>query len=160
MKRGTHPPNQHTPGHAVPHRAPACPPVVPAVPQQLSLVCPVSPPIGGNRGTGPRPTKHFTANTCPKCSAITITGTTYGLRIDLEPQVLDDHTEYAALLAGIPTYDLYPDRIARRRHLEEISHPERVPRHARHTCGTTYGTQPRPAPATTPRPNTDGPPPF
>ena len=108
----------------------------------------------------PSPTQHFTANTCPKCSAITITGTTYGLRIDLEPQVLDDHTEYAALLAGVPTYDLWPDRIARRRHLENICQPDKAPRHARHTCGTTYGTQPRPAPATTPRPNTDGPPPF
>jgi hypothetical protein len=112
-------------------------------------------------GTTPaHPSSKFTANTCRSCGVITITGTTYGLRVDLEPLVLDDHTEYAALLAGVPTYDLYPDRIARRRHLEEISHPERVPRHARHTCGTTYGTQPRPTPATTPRPNTDGPPPF
>ena len=120
-----------------------------------------APPV---RGAGSRgqvtPTKHFTANTCRKCSAITIAGTTYGLRIDLEPQVLNDHTEYAALLAGIPTYDLWPDRTARRRHLEEIAHPERVPRHAHHTCGTTYGTLPRPTPPTTSQADPTGPAPF
>jgi hypothetical protein len=95
---------------------------------------------------GQRLSRHFTASTCRNCSAITIAGTTYGLRINLEPQALDDHTEYAALLAGVPTYDLWPDRTARRRHLEEIQQPERVPRHAHHTCGTTYGTLPRPTP--------------
>ena len=105
-------------------------------------------------------TKHFTAHTCRKCSAITISGTTYGLRVDLEPTTLDDHTEYAALLAGIPTYDLWPDRTARRRHLEEISHPERVPRHAHHTCGTTYGTLPRPTPPATSQADPTGPAPF
>lgn len=105
-------------------------------------------------------TKHFTAHTCRKCSAITIAGTTYGLRVDLEPQALDDETEYAALLAGVPTYDLYLDRLARRRHLEEISHPERVPRHARHTCGTTYGTLPRPTPPAISQPDPNGPAPF
>jgi len=105
-------------------------------------------------------TKHFTASTCRKCGAITITGTTYGLRVDLEPQVLSDETEYAALLAGVPTYDLWPDRTARRRHLEEIAHPERVPRHAHHTCGTTYGTLPRPTPPTTSQADPTGPAPF
>jgi hypothetical protein len=107
-----------------------------------------------------RLTTKFTASTCRKCGAITIAGLTYGLRVDLEPQVLDDETEYAALLDGVPTYDLWPDRIARRRHLENIRQPDKAPRHARHTCGTTYGTQPRPTPATNPRPTTDGPPPF
>ena len=107
-----------------------------------------------------KPTKHFTAHTCRKCSAITIAGTTYGLRVDLEPQVLSDETEYAALFAGVPTYDLWPDRTARRRHLEEISHPERVPRHAHHTCGTTYGTLPRPTPPTTSQADPTGPAPF
>jgi hypothetical protein len=160
MRRGTLPPNQHPPGHAVPHRAPACPPMVPAVPRQLSLVVPSSPPIGGNGGTGPRLTPHFTANTCPKCQAITIAGAPHGIRIDLEPTTLDDHTEYAALLADIPTYDLWPDNVARRRHLEEIAHPQRVPRHARHTCGTTYGTQPRPTPPASSQPDPTGPPPF
>ena len=112
-------------------------------------------------GTTPaHPTNKFTAHTCRKCSAITIAGTTYGLRVDLEPQALNDHTEYAALLAGIPTYDLWPDRTARRRHLEEISHPERVPRHAHHTCGTTYGTLPRPTPPTTSQADPTGPAPF
>ena len=120
-----------------------------------------SPPKGGNAERGRRhDTPKFTANTCRKCSAITIAGTTHGLRIDLEPTILDDHTEYAALLAGVPTYDLWPDRIARRRWLENIRQPDKAPRHARHTCGTTYGTQPRPTPATNPRPPADGPPPF
>lgn len=120
-----------------------------------------SPPIGGNAERGRnQPTKHFTANTCRKCQAITIAGTTYGIRIDLEPQALDDHTEYAALLDGIPTYDLWPDRQARRRHLEEIAHLERVPRHARHTCGTTYGQLPRPTPPATHQPDPNGPAPF
>jgi hypothetical protein len=107
-----------------------------------------------------RLTPKFTANTCRKCQAITITGTTYGIRVDLEPQVLDDHTEYAALADNVPTYDLWPDRIARRRHLEEIKHPERVPRHARHTCGTTYGQLPRPTPPATSQPDPNGPAPF
>jgi hypothetical protein len=107
-----------------------------------------------------RPTNKFTAHTCRKCSAITIAGTTYGLRVDLEPQVLNDHTEYAALLAGVPTYDLWPDRTVRRRHLEEIQQPERVPRHARHICGTTYGTLPRPTPPATSQADPTGPAPF
>jgi hypothetical protein len=120
-----------------------------------------APPVRGAGGRGQVTlTKHFTAHTCRKCGAITITGTTYGLRVDLEPQVLTDHTEYAALLAGVPTYDLWPDRTARRRHLEEISHPERVPRHARHTCGTTYGILPRPAPPATSQADPTGPAPF
>ena len=105
-------------------------------------------------------TQHFTASTCRKCSAITIAGTIYGLRVDLEPQVLDDETEYAALADNVPTYNLWPDRVARRRHLEEISRPERVPRHARHTCHHTYGTRPRKSPPTTSRPPVAGPPPF
>jgi hypothetical protein len=105
-------------------------------------------------------TKHFTAHACRKCGAITIAGTTYGLRVDLEPQVLNDQTEYAALIAGVPTYDLWPDRTARRRHLEEIQQPERVPRHARHTCGTTYGTLPRPTPPATSQADPTGPAPF
>jgi len=109
--------------------------------------------------TPPNLTKHFTASTCRKCGGITIAGTTYGLRVDLEPTTLDDHTEYAALADNVPTYDLWPDRTARRRHLEEIKHPERVPRHAAHSCDRTYGTNPRPAPAVSPRP-IDGPPPF
>ena len=108
----------------------------------------------------PRLTKYFTSNTCRKCQAITIAGTTYGIRIDLEPQALDDHTEYAALADGIPTYDLWPDRQARRRHLEEIKHHERVPRHARHTCGATYGQLPRPTPPATHQPDPNGPAPF
>jgi hypothetical protein len=115
---------------------------------------------GGDLVPTPSLTKHFSASTCRKCSAITIAGTTYGLRVDLEPQALDDETEYAALLAGVPTYDLYPDRLARRRHLEEISHPERAPRHARHTCGTTYGTLPRPTPPAISQPDLNGPAPF
>ena len=160
MTRGTLPPNQHPPGHAVPQRAPLCPAVVPNVPRQLSLVVPSSPPIGGNGGTGPHPTQHFTASTCRKCGAITIAGTIHGLRLDLEPTTLNDHTEYQALADGIPTYDLWPDRTARRRHLEEIKWPERVPRHARHTCGTTYGTHDRPTPPATNPGDPNGPPPF
>jgi hypothetical protein len=120
-----------------------------------------APPARGAGGRGQvKPSKHFTANTCRKCGAITIAGTTHGIRIDLEPTTLNDHDEYAALLAGVPTYDLWPDRIARRRHLENIRHPDKTHRHAQHTCGTTYGTQPRPTPVTNPRPPADGPPPF
>ena len=107
--------------------------------------------------TPPR-TNRFTASTCRQCGAITITGTIHGLRLDLEPATLNDLTEYQALADGIPTYDLWPDRTARRRHLEEIKHPERVPRHARHTCGTTYGTDPRPEPPAQPAPTDDTPP--
>jgi hypothetical protein len=109
---------------------------------------------------GRKPTQHFTASTCRKCGAITITGTIHGLPHHLEPTTLNDHTEYAALADQVPTYDLWPDRTARRRHLEEISHPDRVPRHAQHTCGTTYGTHPRPTPPATNPGDPNGPPPF
>lgn len=103
-------------------------------------------------------TNKFTANTCRKCHRIILVGTIHGLPINLEPTTLNDHTEYQALADQVPTYDLWPDRTARRRHLEEIKWPERVPRHARHTCGTTYGTNPRPNPAPAPPPPTDQPP--
>lgn len=152
--------NQGITGHGVPQRAPACPAVVPSVPLQLSLVCPSSPPIRGNGGTGPRPQQHFTASTCRKCHHIILTGTIHGLPLNLEPTTLNDHTEYQALRDGTPTYDLWPDRKARRRHLEEIQAPERVPRHARHTCGTTYGTDPRPEPPAQPSSTTSNTPPF
>lgn len=135
--------------------------MIPADSPKLPGLFPVPPPIGGNRESRrPRITPHFAPNTCRKCQAITITGTIHGIRIDLEPQVLDDLTEYQALRDGIPTFNLWPDRIARQRHLEEIKRPERVPRHARHTCGTTYGTNPRPTPPATRPPNPNGPPPF
>ena len=106
------------------------------------------------------PTKHFTASTCPKCGDITITGTTYGLHLHLEPHLLNDQTEYNALYDQVPTYDLWPDRIARRRQHAHITHPTRVPRHAQHTCGTTYGTTPRPTPPAPPHaaPHSDTPP--
>ena len=120
-----------------------------------------APPV---RGAGSRgqviPTQHFTANTCRKCGAITIAGLTYGLRVDLEPQVLNDETEYAALADAVPTYDLWPDLKARRRWLEHIRQPDKAPRHARHTCGTTYGTTPRPNPPATSQPDPTGPAPF
>ena len=120
-----------------------------------------SPPKGGNAERGRNlNTQHFTASTCRKCGAITITGTIHGLPHHLEPTTLDDHTEYAALVDQVPTYDLWPDRTARRRHLEEVSHPDRVPRHAQHTCGTTYGTHPRPTPPATNPGDPNGPPPF
>lgn len=128
-------------------------------PPQLSLPIRRSPPKGGITERGPaQRTQHFTANTCRKCHRIILAGTIHGLRLDLEPTTLDDHTEYQALADQVPTYDLWPDRTARRRHLEEISHPERVPRHARHTCGQQYGTDPRPDPPPALRPTTDDPP--
>ncbi len=117
-----------------------------------------APPVRRAGSRGQVRTDHFTASTCSKCGAIIIAGTIHGLRLDLEPTTLNDHTEYQALADQVPTYDLWPDRTARRRHLEEIKYPERVPRHARHTCGTTYGTNPRPNPAPTSRPPTDEPP--
>ena len=96
MTRGTLPPNQHPSGHTVPQRAPLCPAVVPNVPRQLSLVVPSSPPIGGNGGTGPHPTKHFTASTCRKCGAITITGTTYGTHARPTPPAATPPTDEPA----------------------------------------------------------------
>ena len=120
-----------------------------------------APPVrrAGSRGQV-TPTKHFTASTCPKCGDITITGTTYGLHLHLEPHMLNDQTEYNALHDQVPTYDLWPDRIARRRHHAHITHPTRVPRHAQHTCHTTYGTTPRPTPPAQPHaaPHSDTPP--
>ena len=102
-------------------------------------------------------TQYFTASTCRKCGHVILAGQILGLRLDLEPAMLNDITEYQALRDGVPTYDLWPDRTARRRHLEEIKYPDRVPRHARHTCGTTYGTDPRPEPPARPAINPDDP---
>jgi hypothetical protein len=115
---------------------------------------------GGNLVPSASLTQQFTASTCPKCGDITITGTTYGLHLHLEPHMLNDQTEYNALHDQVPTYDLWPDRIARRRHHAHITHPTRVPRHAQHTCGTTYGTTPRPTPPAQPHaaPHSDTPP--
>ena len=135
--------------------------MIPTDSPQLPGLFPVPPPTGGNRESRRHPiTKHFTANTCPKCGDITITGTTYGLHLHLEPHMLNDQTEYNALHDQVPTYDLWPDRIARRRHHAHITHPTRVPRHAQHTCHTTYGTTPRPTPPAQPHaaPHSDTPP--
>lgn len=108
----------------------------------------------------PQRTEHFTASTCRQCGHIVLAGTIYGLHLDLEPTTLDDQGEYLALRDGVPTYDLWPDRTARRRHLEEIAHPERVPRHARHTCGSQYGQHPRPTPPPHAALDPDAPAPF
>lgn len=117
-------------------------------PRQLSSPIRSSPPIRGERGLRtPERTEHFTAMTCPKCSSAILSGTTYGLRLDLEPRTLDDHTEYLALADNVRTYNLHPDLTARRRHLEHITRPERHPRHAEHVCGQQYGRNPRPAPS-------------
>lgn len=121
---------------------------------------------GGDTGTVEVPRFHgpaqrtdkFTASTCRQCGHIILAGQIHGLRLDLESAMLNDLTEYQALADGVPTYDLWPDRTARRRHLEEIKHHDRVPRHARHTCGTTYGTDPRPEPPARPAPIDDAPP--
>ena len=106
---------------------------------------------GRGRGRGgnlvPTSSQHFTASICPKCSAAILAGTTYGLRLDLEPRTLDDHTEYLALADNNRTYNLLPDLTAQRRHLEHIKRPERHPRHAEHVCGQQYGRNPRPAPS-------------
>jgi len=102
-----------------------------------------------------RRTDRFTANTCRKCGAIILTGTTYGLVLHLEPRTLTDETEYRALVDQVPTYNLLPDNTVDRRHLEHIKHPERYPRHAEHVCGKQYGTQPRPTPPAPPEPPGD-----
>lgn len=118
-----------------------------------------APPVrrAGGRGQVSRADK-FTASTCNKCGVITLTGTTYGLRLNLEPRTLDDHTEYLALADGTRTYNLLPDLTAQRRHLEHIKRPERHPRHAEHVCGQQYGTQPRPVPPAPPVSPGDDPP--
>lgn len=104
-------------------------------------------------------TTYFAASTCRKCGHIILAGTTYGLRLDLEPRQLDDQTEVDALADNVPTYNLLPDRTAQRRHLEEIRGPAKHPRHAKHTCGRQYGHHsPPPAPATPS--TTDDRPPF
>lgn len=117
-----------------------------------------APPVRRAGSRGQVRGERFGASTCHKCGHIILAGQIHGLRLDLEPAMLNDLTEYRALADRVPTYDLWPDRTARRRHLEEIKHPERVPRHARHTCGTTYGTDPRPEPPAQPAPTDDTPP--
>lgn len=96
------------------------------------------------------PTNKFTANTCRQCQHITIAGLWVGLRVDLEPQVLTDLGEVAALADGVRTWNLYPDRSADPRTVAHITATSsRATRHARHTCGTTYGSQPLPPPRPT-----------
>ena len=87
------------------------------------------------------PTRKFKAGTCPQCHHITIAGLTdFGFTLHLEPTTLTDLDEYNAIRDGVPTYNFWPDRTVRRRTVSEIRAHEVVPRHARHTCGTTYGT--------------------
>lgn len=88
-------------------------------------------------------TRRFTANTCPACGAITISGLVLGIRLDLEPLSLTDHDECRAIADQVATYNLHPDLVVRLRGVAEIRSPSRHERHARHVCGTTYGTQPR-----------------
>ena len=130
------------------------------VPHKLPSPFRSSPPKGGNAEHGHNRTHRFTASTCHQCGRIILAGTIFGLRVDLEPTMLDDQGEYLALRDSVPTYDLWPDRVARRRHLEEIAHHERVPRHARHTCGSQYGQHPRPTPPPHVAPDPDAPAPF
>jgi len=153
MRRGTLRPNEVPPGHAVPHCAPACPPLVPSVPRDLSLVCPSPPPIGGDQGTGPRSTRRFTATTCRKCGAIVLAGIADGILRKLEPRVLDDLTEYQALADGVPTYNLHPDRQVTRRGYAHIIADTRHPRLPAHVCGKSYASLPLPTP---PRPPVKG----
>lgn len=83
----------------------------------------------------------FTANTCPKCGAITIAGISEdtGCRLDLEPSPLTDLDEYRAIVDQVRTYNLGDDLAAMRRFVTEVRAPTRVDRHALHTCGKTYG---------------------
>lgn len=95
---------------------------------------------------GPR----FSANTCRRCHHITVAGLWVGLRVDLEPETLTDLDEYRAIAADVRTWDLYPNRTAEPRSVAHIAAPtSRGTRHARHTCGTTYGSQPLPPPRPT-----------
>ena len=108
--------------------------------------------------TPPHTTK-FTASTCPKCHHITIAGiTNFGFTLHLETLQLTDLDEAQAIADLVPTYNLYPDRLVRLRWLTHIRHPTTAPRHARHVCGTTYGTRTPPAPARTRAALSDTPP--
>jgi hypothetical protein len=120
---------------------------------------------GRGRGRGVDPvttpsiTPKFAANTCPACHHITIAGITeLGFILHLEPLQLTDLDEARAIADDVPTFNLFPDRRVRQRWLTHIRHPATVPRHARHVCGTTYGTQTPPAPAQ--RPHLPDSPPF
>jgi hypothetical protein len=108
--------------------------------------------------TSSQVTTKFAANTCPDCHYITIAGITdFGFPLHLEPTTLTDLDEYNAVRDGVPTYNFWPDRTVRRRTVSEIRAHEVVPRHARHTCGTAYGTH-TPAPARTRAALSDTPP--
>lgn len=87
--------------------------------------------------------RKFTANTCPACGATTIAGLVLGIRVDLEPHTLSDLEEYQAIRDGVRTWDYRHDATITDRGVAEIRGPTRHDRHARHVCGTTYGTQPR-----------------
>lgn len=86
-------------------------------------------------------TTKFTANTCPQCGAITIAGIyeETGRRVDLEPAPLTDLDEVDAIRDQVVTYNLHPDLQIMRRFITEVRAPTRVDRHARHSCGKTYG---------------------
>ncbi len=133
-----------------PSRSVGDPPTIRRDPSQLSLPIRAFLSIREERGSGtdggPRKlTKKFTANTCRQCQHITIAGQWVGLRVDLEPETLTDLDEYRAVAADVRTWDLYPDRTAEPRSVAHIAAPtSRGTRHARHTCGTTYGSQPLP----------------
>jgi hypothetical protein len=114
--------------------------MIPPDSQQPALPIPVFPPYGGKREARNQGIGHkFTANTCPKCGAITIAGLELGARYDLEPTPLTDLDEYHAIRDRIRTYNLHHDLTITRRFITEVRAPTRVDRHALHTCGRTYG---------------------
>lgn len=129
---------------------------LPVIPHETTP--PPRPRLRTGRGRGrvgdpaitPPITHRFFANTCRRCHHITVAGLWVGLRVDLEPETLTDLDEYRAIAADVRTWDLYPDRTAEPRSVAHIAAPtSRGTRHARHTCGTTYGSQPLPPPRPT-----------
>lgn len=159
MRHGSQGSNQTPPRIDNPRRSEPIRRMIRDDPCQLSSPIRSSPPIRGERGLRtPERTEHLTANTCPKCKSAILAGTTYGMRLNLEPRTLDDHTEYLALADNVRTYNLLPDRTAQRRHVEHIKRPSTNPRHAEHTCGSQYGHHPAPAPPAQPVDHDD--PPF
>jgi len=91
-----------------------------------------------------------TLTRCPRCGVWTLTGHAEGEPARADPLPLDEHGEYAALMAGRTTYNLHVE-ITGRRYLTprtsiEIAAPRRCVVVTAHRCGRPIGSAPPPPP--------------
>lgn len=109
------------------------------------------------------PSQKPRASVCPTCRSTVLSAQVDGLWTLVEPHVLDDHAEATAIADGVHTFNRHPGELSRRV-IQHIWSEARLPRHAEHVCGRTYGRPAEPAfeliAEVAPAPTADDAPPF